>query len=82
MNEVTGKPGRKPIGRQAMTPAQRKREQRIAALTRVMDRDSHEWRESDCLMVLQMARFRNSMMAKGAYEQLGRLLFGDSHKKE
>lgn len=82
MDEVTGKPGRKPIGPQAMTPAQRKREQRTSALTRIMECHSHEWKESDCLMVLQMAKFRNTPIARGAYDQLGRLLFSDSHEKE
>lgn len=80
MNESPKKPGRKPIGPKAMTPARRKQEQRLAALTRIAERDNHEWKESDCLMVLQMAKFRNRWEAEAAWEQLGRLrLFGDNH---
>lgn len=82
MSEAQKKPGRKPIGPKAMTPAQRKREQRMAAQTRIAERDSSEWTEGDCIMVLQMAQFRGRWEDKAAWAQLGRLRsFGDSHGK-
>jgi hypothetical protein len=65
--------GRKPIGNEPMTAAQRKREQRMRQDTRIMERDSHEWTEADCLRVLSQQKWRGTVMDKSAWEQLGKL---------
>ena len=41
----------KPIGRHALTAAERKREQRLRMETHIAERDSHEWTEQECLKV-------------------------------
>ena len=65
--------GRKPIGKEAMTPAQRKREQRTRQDTRIMECASHEWREADSLRDLSQKKWRDTVMDRNAWEQLGRL---------
>lgn len=69
------------MGPVAMTPAQRKREQRMRSLTRIAERDSHEWTEADCLAVLGMSKYRNRWESRDAWAQIGKLReFGDSHE--
>jgi len=62
---------RTPIGREAMTPAKRKQEQRIRDRTAIMEQPDSEWTERQCLMVLS-GRYGHALQ-RGAWEQLGRL---------
>lgn len=43
---------RTPTGPEAMTPAQRKREQRTRDQTAIMERPPAEWTQRQCIMVL------------------------------
>ncbi len=63
---------RKSIGPQAMSPAERKREQRTRDQTTVMETPSGQWSARICLYVLQSARYGDALKA-GAWRQLGRL---------
>lgn len=63
---------RKPIGLEAMSPAQRKREQRSRDRTTVMETPSEQWSARVCLYVLQSARYVDALKA-AAWRQLGEL---------
>ena len=68
------KRGRKPIKRSgAMTPAQRKREQRIRQAEAASYRDSHELTAAECLAILCGSRWRGGPIDRGAWLQLGKL---------
>lgn len=74
MGDGVTKPGRKPLGLRAMTPAERKAAQRIRSLERVWATvDESEWTEADCLLILQRREFRGKFEEKLAWLQLGRL---------
>ena len=62
---------RSPIGPKAMTPAQRKREQRTRDKTAIMESPSSECTERQCLMVMQGA-YGDDLQA-AAWQQLGKL---------
>lgn len=62
---------RKPIGPQAMTSAQRKREQRSRDRTMIMECDDEQWPERVCLLVLSGSYA--DAYKKAAWQQLGRI---------
>lgn len=57
----------------AMDPAARKREQRARQITNINERDSHDWTESECMMVLSGPKWRDTVLALAAWRQLGKL---------
>lgn len=63
---------RNPIGSRAMTPAERKREQRSRDRTTVMETALEDWSERICLAVLQCPDYGAALKA-AAWRQLGRL---------
>ena len=63
----------KPIGRHALTAAERKREQRLRMETHIAERDRHEWTEQECLKVLSSSQWRGTVMDNSAWDQLGLL---------
>lgn len=62
---------RKPIGPEPMDAAKRKREQRLRDKTAVIERESSEWTERQCLMVLNGGY--GETMAEIAWHRLGKL---------
>lgn len=72
METAPKKRGRPPIGKVAMTPAQRKTEQRIRQAENLMS-DSHELTDAECLAILTGKRWRGGAIDKGAWQRLGHL---------
>lgn len=64
--------GRKPLGEQPMTPAQRKARSRVKGLKRVLHDDPDLWTEDDCLMVLARP-VMYPKMGLAAWRRLGQL---------
>lgn len=67
------KRGRKPIGRAAMTAAQRQSERRMRLKQIAAEEDSNSWSEAVCLDVLSSLQWRGGAMDKAAWLQLGKL---------
>lgn len=65
------KRGRKPLFSESMTPAQRKARQRREQDRFIMENDSEQWTESDCLRILTTKKF--DAFHRFAWEQLGKL---------
>jgi hypothetical protein len=66
--------GRKPTRPNgAMTPAQRKAEQRSRQATAINERDSHEWTEAECLLVLAGKTWRGTVIDRQAWLRIGQL---------
>ncbi len=61
---------RKPIGHRAMSPAERKRDQRSRDRTTVMETPTEQWSTRICLAVLQSPRYGDALKA-AAWRQLG-----------
>ncbi len=72
-NEAPKKRGRPAIGREPMTPAKRKREQRARQAQAIQEKDSSQWTDSECRSVLDSAQWRGGALDKAAWLQLGRL---------
>ena len=61
------------VGREAMSPAKRKREQRIRQAEAIQEKDSDNWSESECLSVLSGRQWRSGTIDKAAWLRLGKL---------
>ena len=69
--ETAVKRGRKPLFSDSMTPAQRKAKQRREQDAFILENDSADWTESDCMRVLSTKKF--NAMHKFAWERLGHI---------
>lgn len=65
------KRGRKPLFSDSMTPAQRKAKQRRDQDAFILDSDSDQWTESDCMRVLSTKKFNS--MHRFAWDRLGQI---------
>jgi hypothetical protein len=72
METTQKKRGRPPVRDVAMTPAQRKQQQRVRQAQNVMS-DNHEMTDAECLAILVGKRWRGGAIDKGAWQRLGQL---------
>ncbi|MCX8518228.1 MAG: hypothetical protein ORN29_09270 [Rhodoferax sp.] len=74
MQTVPRRRGRPPTGNQAMTVAQRKREQRLRLATKVNGGSDSGLTDAECLAVLANNQWpKGSAIDKDAWRQLGKL---------